>query len=215
MSSEKQVNYTSNNTFSTLNTFSDATKNVWLVFHGMGYLSRYFIRYFSELDPRENYIIAPQAPSKYYIGPKFKHVGASWLTRENTAEETQNVLRYIDAVWKSEKPKTMPRFIVMGYSQGVSIATRWLSSRNMKCDELILHSGGIPVELKPTDFEHLTDACRVTYLYGDKDEYITEARKTEEQLKGNQLFGNRLNIHEFKGSHEVNTNFLLQISRKK
>ena len=179
MTSEKQVSYTTQNTYSTLYTLTPKTKNVWLVFHGMGYLSRYFIRHFSKLNSEENFIIAPQAPSKYYQGTEFKHVGASWLTKENTLDETQNVLDYIDAVWKAEEPATLYRFIVLGYSQGVSIATRWLSSRKIACDELILHSGGIPKELVPTNFEYLPEETTVTYLYGDKDEYITEARKTE------------------------------------
>jgi len=43
----------------------------------------------------------------------------------------------------------------------------------------------------------------VTYLYGDTDEYITEAKKTEENLKGDKLFGNRLETQVFKGIHEV------------
>lgn len=213
MALEKQVNYPATNSYSTLNTFSEKTKNVWLVFHGMGYLSTYFIRYFSALNAAENFIIAPQAPSKYYLGSKFKHVGASWLTRENTLIETKNVLAYTDAVWKAEKPANLPRFIVLGYSQGVSIATRWLATRNIKCNELVLHSGGIPTELQPSDFEYLPSNCRVTYLYGNEDEYITEARKTEEHLKGTRLFGSKLNIHEFNGIHEVNTDFLLQLSQ--
>lgn len=207
MASEKQVSYTSQNTYSTLNELGPKTKNVWLVFHGMGYLSRYFIRYFKELDAEENYIIAPQAQSKYYQGPDFKHVGASWLTKENTTAETNNVLTYVDAVWKAEKPLTLPRFIILGYSQGVSIATRWMASRNIQCDELVLHSGGIPKELVPQDFHYLHKTTNVTCLYGDEDQYITEARKTEESLKGEKLFGNRLRVIVFKGIHQVHTSF--------
>ncbi len=94
MTIEKQVSYTNTNTYHTLNKYTSKTKNVWLVFHGMGYLSRYFIQYFSQLDATENFIVAPQAPSKYYQGKNFKHVGASWLTRENTLLETENVLAY-------------------------------------------------------------------------------------------------------------------------
>ncbi|MBV1924687.1 MAG: esterase, partial [Flavobacteriaceae bacterium] len=74
MSIEKKVSYTTTNTYHTLNTYSEKTKNVWLVFHGMGYLSKYFSRYFSELSSEENFIIIPQAPSKYYMGENFKHV---------------------------------------------------------------------------------------------------------------------------------------------
>lgn len=212
MASEKQVSYTSTNTYSILNSYTEKTKNVWLVFHGMGYLSRYFIRYFSELDPEENFIIAPQAPSKYYQGKKFRHVGASWLTKENTQNETRNVLAYIDRVFKTEVSEQPKRFIVLGYSQGVSIATRWLASRKIVCDHLVLHSGGIPVELTPEDFSYLKDSCTVTYLYGDKDEYITEARETEESLKASRLFGNQLETRVFEGVHEVNTSFIKQIS---
>ena len=200
MADEHQVSYSATNTYNTLHSLSPKTKNIWLVFHGMGYLSRYFIRYFKGLNSEENYIIAPQAPSKYYQTDEFKHVGASWLTRENTKAETKNVLRYIDAVWNAEKPEQKFRFIVMGYSQGVSIATRWLASRKLQCDVLLLHSGGIPEELVPEDFSFQKDETDVLYHYGLEDEYITEARKTEEKLKGSALFGNRLTVQHLRVS---------------
>lgn len=213
MNKEKKVVYTSSNTYSTLNTIGKSTKNIWLVFHGLGYLSKYFIKYFKILDPEENYIIAAQAPSKYYQGKNFKHVGASWLTRENTKEETKNVLAYVDEVFKAEVTQKNINFIVLGYSQGVSIATRWLASRKINCNHLVLHSGGIPEELQKKDFNYLKKETIVTYLYGDEDQYITEARKTEEEIKGKNLFEERLQIEVFKGVHEVNTSFLQKISK--
>ena len=212
MTQEKRVDYQSSGSYSTLNSPSEKTKNLWLVFHGMGYLSRYFMKYFEHLDPEENYIIAPQAPSKYYMGNQFKHVGASWLTREDTLAETANVLSYVDAVWQVEKENYYQKLIILGYSQGVSIATRWLASRKNICDHLILHSGGIPVELTPADFEYMSSDTKVTYIYGDKDRYITIARKTEEQLKGNKLFGDRINYEVFDGIHEVSRDFIKRIS---
>ncbi|MBT8262454.1 MAG: esterase [Bacteroidia bacterium] len=212
MALEKRVSYNATAAYYTVNTLSEKTKNIWLVFHGMGYLSRYFTRYFSDLNSEENFIIAPQAPSKYYIGPEFKHVGASWLTREDTSEETKNVLNYIDAVCEAEPISSDSRFIVLGYSQGVSIASRWLASRKIQCDHLILHSGGIPKELKPEDFDYMHPETDVTYIYGDKDEYITEARKTEETLRGSNLFRDKLKIEVFDGIHEVSGEFLQKIA---
>tara|TARA_B100002051_G_C16701827_1_gene621439 strand:+ start:966 stop:1607 length:642 start_codon:yes stop_codon:yes gene_type:complete len=212
MSIQKEVTYTATNTYHTLNELNEKTKNVWMVFHGMGYLSKYFINYFSELNAEENFIIAPQAPSKYYQGNDFKHVGASWLTRENTQLETQNILKYIDSIYVKELAETTANLIVMGYSQGVSIATRWVASRKVQCDKLILHSGGIPNELQPNDFEFLKKDAEVIYLYGNKDQYITEARETEEKLKGTKLFQDRLNIEVFDGIHEVNRELLLKHS---
>ncbi|MAP53868.1 esterase [Altibacter sp.] len=213
MTSEKQVSFQATNTYSTRNVFSEKTKNVWFVFHGMGYLSRYFLKYFEALDPEFNYIIAPQAPSKYYMGKAFKHVGASWLTREQTVAETHNVLTYIDAVAQAEQEALAkaPRTLFLGYSQGVSVVTRWMAFRQVSCNELVLHSGGIPKELTAADFAFLSEKTNVTYLYGNKDQYITEARKTEEQLKGSQLFGSRLKVQVFEGIHEVHTPFLTSL----
>ncbi|RMB56970.1 esterase [Dokdonia sinensis] len=211
---ENQVSYNHTNSYTTLNTYSEKTTTVWLAFHGMGYLSKYFIKYFKDLDPEENYIIAPQAPSKYYQDKKFKYVGASWLTKENTDLEKENIYNYMDAVWHTESSKWKGqnvRLIFMGYSQGVSIVTRWMAFRKIQCDYLLLHSGAIPQELEPSDFHFLSPEAPVTYLYGNKDEYITEARKTEQQIKGNSLFGNRLQVEVFDGVHEVNADFLITI----
>jgi predicted esterase len=210
---EKQVSYKATNTYETLNTYHSNTKNVWLVFHGLGFLSRYFLSHFKALDATENYIICPQAPSKFYLGDQYKHVGACWLTKENTALETQNVLAYIDAVFIAEKINPEANLIVLGYSQGVSIATRWLASRKIPCKKLILHSGGIPEELTSEDFSYLSPNTEVTYLYGDNDEYIDEARKTEERLKGTALFGEKGSTIVFKGIHEVHFPSLLRISK--
>ena len=212
MGLEKQVSYKSTNTYQTLNSYKHTTKNVWLVFHGLGFLSRYFLRHFEILNPTENYIICPQAPSKFYLREDFKHVGACWLTKEDTVLETSNVLRYIDAVFAQENIDPNTNLIVLGYSQGVSIATRWLASRKISFKKLILHSGGIPKELTPENFSHLDSTTQTTYLYGDKDPYITQARKTEETRKASALFGPTLSTVVFDGIHEVHGPSILNIA---
>lgn len=201
---EKEISYQASNSYSTLNSLTDKTEVVWLVFHGMGYLSRYFLKYFKILDSETNYIIAPQAPSKYYIPPKFNHVGASWLTRENTLKETENVLNYIDAVVSNEVINSEKKLVVMGYSQGVSIAMRYVASRRLNCQYLILHSGGIPKELEIKDFSFLSDETKVSHIYGTKDEFLNEERIVYETQRSMELFGDKLTIQSFEGTHEVN-----------
>ncbi|WP_228027901.1 alpha/beta hydrolase [Costertonia aggregata] len=105
----------------------------------------------------ENYIIAPQAPSKYYLKNDYKHVGASWLTKENTVLETKNVVSYLDAVLRSENIPDNINLIVFGFSQGVSIAMRWVAKRQLKCSKLILYAGVIPNELSPKNFDFLSE----------------------------------------------------------
>jgi predicted esterase len=204
---EKEISYQTTNTYSTLNTLTKNTKNVWFVCHGMGYLSRFFLKYFKELDPDENYIIAPQAQSKYYVPPKFKHVGACWLTKENTLKETENVLSYFDAVWESENTPSNLNLIVLGYSQGVSVAMRWVAKRHIKCSQLVLMSGGIPKELTKKDFNFL-NTTKVSLMYGTKDEYLNEERITYETERSKELFGNTVSIIPFDGTHIVNTELI-------
>ncbi len=209
---EKQVDYSTTNTYSTLNELTSTTKNVWVVLHGIGYLSRYFLKYFDELPPEENYIIAPQAPSKYYLNGEYRHVGASWLTKENTMPETENVYAYLDALLEAEQLPKDKNLFVFGFSQGVSIATRWVAKRQLACQQLVLYAGGMPKELTPQDFSFLEkNETKVTVIVGDKDEYLTAERlqTVSEHIK--KLFHNRAKEFIFDGRHEVKKEIINQL----
>jgi len=201
---EKLISYTTNNTYSTLNTLSVNTKNVWIVLHGIGFLSNNFLKYFTGLPKKENYIIAPQAPSKYYLDKNYKHVGASWLTKENRILETKNVLRYMDKLYASEKIPDHCQLIVLGFSQGVSIATRWTAKSKINLDQLVLYAGGTPEELTPEDFKFLESRnTKIKLVIGNKDEFLSEARLKTEKKKVDSLFSGRAQWIEFEGGHEI------------
>ncbi|MEM9680254.1 MAG: esterase [Bacteroidota bacterium] len=207
---EKEINYTATNSYSTLNTLTEDTKTIWFVCHGMGYLSRYFLKYFKGLNPKENYIIAPQAPSKYYIPPKF-HVGANWLTRDNTEQGTATIINYFDAVFNAEHIPNSKSLILFGYSQGVSVVMRYMVKQQLKPSQLILHSGGIPKELTAKDFEYLDDSTKVTLIYGTEDEFLDDERIAYERQRAQELFGNSIKIMPFEGKHIVNVEFINQL----
>ncbi|MFP4845907.1 alpha/beta hydrolase [Winogradskyella sp. PE311] len=204
---EKEITYNTSNSYSTLNTLTERTKTVWLVCHGMGYLSRYFLRYFKDLNTDENYIIAPQAPNKYYIQPKM-HVGANWLTRDETEAGMENILNYFDAIFESENIPNNLNLIVFGYSQGVSVAMRYIAKRQLQCSQLVLHSGGIPKELLAKDFEYLSNSTKVTLIYGTDDQYLDEERLKLESKRATELFGNKVMVRPFEGKHVVNVNYI-------
>lgn len=201
---EKEVSYNTKNSYSTLNTFSNKTKNVWFVCHGISFLSRYFLKYFNDLNPKENYIIAPQAQSKYYLGYKYKHVGASWLTRENTQKEIDNLMKYLDAVFDKEKLPDNVNLIALGFSQGVSVIMRYMAKKKLICGQLVLLSGMIPKELTREDFEFLNGKTKVSLIYGTNDEFLSEEKLIYEKKRFNELFGNEAIIIPFDGKHEVN-----------
>lgn len=204
MEAEKHtVSYTSVNSYVSLNRLSPDTKYVWIAFHGMGHLSRYFLKYFEGLDPKSHYLLAPQAPSKYYLDAQFKHVGASWLTREDTAREMDNILSYLDALMAGVSFPPEAQRIIFGYSQGVSIALRWVVKRTVRCDHLILYAGGIPEELLPSEVAHLREQTRIRILVGDRDEYISPERWEKEKEKIKNLFEGKAEVDVFEGKHEI------------
>lgn len=200
---ENHVTYTSTNSYSTLNVLSDKTKNVWIVFHGIGYLSRYFLKYFDELAADENYIIAPQAPSKYYLNNEYKNVGASWLTKEATEPSLENVLNYLDNIYEKEAIPEHRNLIILGFSQGVSIAMRWVAKRKIKCNQMVLYAGGIPVELNQEDFRFLSGSAKIKVIVGDADEYLTTQRLKIEKQKMGVLFPYGVKLITFEGKHEI------------
>lgn len=204
---KKSVTYTATNSYDTLNTYTSKTKNVWLVFHGIGYLSRFFIRHFNQLDTEENYIICPQAPSKYYKDTSYKRVGASWLTREDTIAETENVLNYVDAILGEENINyNNINFIVLGYSQGVSIATRWLANRKQFCDRLVMISGVFPKELSPTSFNHLPK-LKTFHTVGTHDEIFDPKNVTKQEDRLVSYFPN-ITIVNHDGGHILDNTLL-------
>ncbi len=212
---EHRVFYQTSNSYSTLNTLTNETQNVWIACHGLGFLSQYFIRYFRTLDPAKNYIIAPQAPSKYYQNKDFKYVGASWLTRVDTRPETQNVLRYLTAVFEKEAIPQDKKLILFGFSQGVSVIMRWMAAHKIDPQVLVIYAGSIPKELTPQDFAYVKEAT-IKVVYGTDDEYINaENGRLEKEIDlAKRLFGNeKVGVVSFAGKHEMKPEVVAQLNK--
>lgn len=205
---EKLLTSSATHPYETLNVRTSKTRQVWVVFHGIGYLSRYFLRFFSHLDPADNYIIAPQAPSLYYLDPAYRNVGASWLTREHTERNMENLLRYLDALCRAESLDECPDMVLMGFSQGVSVLCRWVALRRVSCSRLLLFSGRVPPELGPADFEHLPHRTPVEVYVGAEDPFLPEGERPAMEARLRELFGQRLQLTVHPGGHELRSDLI-------
>jgi predicted esterase len=78
---------------------------------------------------------------------------------------------------------------------------RWIANSKIDCDSLIIHSGGIPEELKSNDFSDLN--FKPYLVYGKSDPYIDSERAKIEFEKASELFGSELEVIPFEGKHEV------------
>jgi predicted esterase len=210
----KTVRYEHQNTYDILNPITPQTENIWICFHGLGYLASFFKRYFTRLEASKNAVIVLQAPSKFYLGLDFKHVGASWLTRVDTPQEMDNNLRYIDQVLKQECIYADRRLVLLGYSQGVSIATRFFEQYQHNIKALIMHSGSIPEELNEQTALHFRTFCnRFIHIAGLRDEYLNDEVINREKNKITMLFGTACEIHNPDIKHEVAVTLLEEIAQ--
>lgn len=208
----KRVVYESTNSYETLNKLNGNTKNIWVVFHGIGYLSKYFLKYFAHLNAEENYMIAPQAPSKYYLKDEYKYVGASWLTKVDTQHELKNVVNYLDAIAQSENLFENKNLILFGFSQSVSVLTRWMVAKKLHPKKVILYAGGIPNELSVQHFDYLDyEKTEVILVYGDSDVFLTKERLKKEEEKIKNLFNENAQIINFEGGHEIKPEIIAQL----
>jgi predicted esterase len=211
----KAVSYQHTNTYRTLFKLTEKTENIWICFHGLGYLSIYFKRYFESLDPVKNYVLVLQAPSKSYLGKDFKHVGACWLTKVDTAQEMENNLNYIYEVLVNENLIGDHRLVIFGYSQGVSIAMRFLKNYTHHVKALIMHSGSIPKELDVKDGIHFKSHClKFIHIAGTKDEYSTDVIVKREKEKIELLFGTECELYRPEIKHVVSVALIEKIAQE-
>ncbi len=179
------VDYQAAAPFEMLGQLTHDTTDIWLLFHGFGQLATRFIRKFQFLDDGNQVVIAPQGPDRFYFD-QFRKIGASWTTRDHRDLHLANQQRYLDAVWTQVTTGidlSNVRIHTLGFSQGVSVQTRWVSSRKIDASTMIYWAGGYPEELIPSDWQYATSQPSVMSIVGDKDEYLTDDRMTQERSK--------------------------------
>ena len=188
-------------------TLGDAAtaKELWIVIHGYGHLARYFLRGFEGVH-EGRYIVAPEALSRFYTGTDFTRVGASWMTREDREHEILDQHHYLNAL-KSHLLQAAPlieHLGVLGFSQGVATAARWLHHGRSKVDQLVIWSGSMPPEFDRAQLKRQWDGLRIDLVHGEEDELVGIAK-----LNGNEALlrasGLPFRTHRFPGGHVLDS----------
>ena len=78
---KKQISITKTHKYSQLGECSKNTDTVWIVLHGYGMLSEYFIKKFECILNDRSVIIAPEGSNRFYLENNYYRVGASWMTK--------------------------------------------------------------------------------------------------------------------------------------
>lgn len=192
--------------FYTIGEANSHTESVWFVLHGYGQLANYFIRHFEAIDNGKRLIVAPEALSRLYVGDDYKRAGASWMTKVEREAEIADYLQYLNGVADHITERfdgSPPPITVLGFSQGATTASRWVTLGGLPADRLLLWAGPLAHDLDFATYAPTLNAMQPTFIVGDKDYFITPERLEKEKAL---MAAHNLDITyvPFSGEHRLN-----------
>ncbi|WP_347158264.1 alpha/beta hydrolase [Pontibacter chitinilyticus] len=199
----------------TLGTPSSNIQDLWIVCHGYGQLARFFLRTFNTLNDGRTLVVAPEAPSKFYLNGFSGRVGTSWMTKEDRLSEIKDQSAYLNLLLQEQLEQLPPdvRVTVFGFSQGGTMACRWLASAQLPVHRLILWAAFFPDDLDLSFGMNTFETVAVAAVYGTQDEFITpEILERQRQLV--DALGIRPQVYTFDGGHTLDTDVLQRINRQ-
>jgi predicted esterase len=188
-------------------------KTVWFVLHGYGQLSRYFIRHFETVADEETLVVAPEAPSRFYLEGKYERVGASWMTKHERETEIRDLESYLNSLFDQIKTETgADRFVFLGFSQGVAVLCRWLKQRSEPIEKLILWAGGVPHDMSADELRNLMNRGKSYIVYGTEDPYLSESpvEMMHDMIRKTEL---PVNVLTFEGAHTLDAGLLQKLKQ--
>ncbi len=189
-------------------------RQVRFVCHGYGALATEFLARFLPLDDGTRLIVAPEGLSRYYTDHAEQEVGASWMTSEDRLAEITDYVSYLDGLYDhvcAELDLGSVAVYVLGFSQGVHTAARWLTHGAVMPQRMILWGHVLPLDM---DFEvawgKLEDS-RLTFVIGTRDRTIAPA--TVEAMEERLLeHGIPYETIHFNGGHRLDERVLKSLA---
>lgn len=192
---------------------------IWFVLHGYKQLARRFLRRFEPIAADARLIVAPEGLSRFYVsaergrhGPE-SVVGASWMTREDRLTEIADYVAYLDGVAEHVAASGRLPVTVLGFSQGVATACRWVASGSIEPRRLLLWGDLVPPDLDVASAARALDGVDVVLVRGRHDPAISPERASDEAERLSRA-GITSRTVRYEGGHEIDEETLRALARE-
>ena len=202
---KKQISISKTGKYSQIGKCSKKINNVWIVLHGYGMLSEYFVKKFECIINETTLVIAPEATNRFYLGNNYNRVGASWMTKLDREQEISDNILFLDKLFsiiKKEIGHDNFKLNTLGFSQGGPALVRWLMSNKLNTNSLILWGSDIPKDSLVTENKSRWNSMNLKIVIGKNDEYINEEKK-QEFVGVVKSYGLKYELIEYEGSHKI------------
>lgn len=189
---------------------------LWIVLHGYRQLARFFLARFVPLAGPGRRIVAPEGLSRFYLdeaggphGPEHR-VGATWMTREDRESEIRDYVRYLDRLHlrlRQEDGGAPTARLVLGFSQGVHTAARWVAHGEVSPALLVLWGASLPGDLDMDAFARRMEGNEVILVRGEADRLHAQEAEARD-LERLQEVGVRVRPLRHPGGHRVDAGVL-------
>ncbi|MEE2897851.1 MAG: phospholipase [Gemmatimonadota bacterium] len=191
---------------------------VWCVLHGYRQLAGRFIRRFQGIGGGGRRIVAPEALSRFYVGRQpGRHgpesvVGGTWMTREERENEIRDYVRYLDLLY-DEVGVAGAATTVLGFSQGVAAAARWVTYGAVRPQRLILWGDYVPPDLDMAKARAALADTELLIVRGTEDPALNETLRAQEQER---LEASRIayRLVSYDGGHDIHAETLAQLATR-
>ena len=202
---KKQISIVKTHKYSQLGEFSKKTNTVWIVLHGYGMLSEYFIKKFECILNERTVVIAPEGSNRFYLENNYYRVGASWMTKLDKEKDIEDNISFIQTLYSNiidEIGHTNFKLNTLGFSQGGATLVRWIMSNSITIDSLILWGSDIPKDCLTKEKKSRWTLIDVKLVIGNQDEYINEENK-QKVIDLISSYGLKYELVEYEGSHKI------------
>ena len=202
---KKQISISKTGKYSQIGKCSKKINNVWIVLHGYGMLSEYFVKKFECIINETTLVIAPEATNRFYLRDNYTRVGASWITKLDREQEIRDNILFLDKLFsiiKKEIGHDNFKLNTLGFSQGGPALVRWLMSNKLNTNSLILWGSDIPKDSLVIENKSRWNSMNLKIVIGKNDEYINEEKK-QEFVGVVKSYVLKYELIEYEGSHKI------------